>query len=177
MGSTTSINPAADGVASVAPVGSTGPTDTTTALNAAFKDLGYVEAPGLTGSMSADFTEIKNWKGTTVKKVQTGSEVTFKVKFLQTTRATLELYTGGRFGTTDLLKVDGPVRDARAWVFDILDPTNKIMRIYCPNAEITGRDDWELSNDSTGYGVTITAYPVSGDDALQIIVPAAMSSI
>lgn len=176
MGSTLSINPAADGIAYVAPVGSTAPTDTSTAVNASFVDLGYVSEDGLIGAMSADFTDIKNWKGTTVKKVQTGSEITFKLKFLQTTRKTLELYTGGRFGATDVLKIDGPVRDARAWVFDILDPTNKVLRVYCPNAEVTDRDDWSLQNSDTGFGLTITAYPVSGNDALQIIVPAGIAS-
>lgn len=178
MANAANVQTGADGIASVAPVGSTAPTDTTTALNAAFVSVGYVSEEGLVAGLTTDTTEIKNWKGTTVKKVQTSSEITFKLKFLEITRKTLELYTGGRFGGTNILGIDGPVRDPRAWVFDVLDPTNTWLRIYAPNAEITDRDDWDMSNANAGLAVTMTAYPgTSGEKALQLIVPAGIASV
>lgn len=177
MANPANVQTGADGIARVGAVGSTAPTDTTSTPDAAFVNVGYVSEDGLIAAMSADFQEIKNWKGTTVKKAQTGSESTFKLTFLEITRKTIELYTGGRFGATNILGLDGPVRDPRAWVFDVLDPTLAWLRIYCPNAEITDRDDWDMSNDAAGLGVTMTAYPgTDGSKAVQLIVPAGIAS-
>lgn len=177
MSNAANVQTGADGIASVGPVGTTAPTDATTSLDAGFVSVGFVSEEGLVGALSTDSTEIKNWKGTTVKKVQTSSEITFKLKFLEITRKTIELYTGGRFGAANVLGIDGPVRDPRAWVFDVLDPTNVWLRIYAPNAEITERDDWDMSNANAGLGVTMTAYPgTGGEKALQLIVPAGIAS-
>ena len=58
--------PKTTGAIWVAPKGSTLPTDTATALDAAFKCLGYCSDDGLTNSTDLESETIKAWGGDTV---------------------------------------------------------------------------------------------------------------
>lgn len=58
--------PAVGGAVSVAALGSTLPTDSTTALDAAFKSLGYCSEDGLTNSNSPESDQINAWGGDVV---------------------------------------------------------------------------------------------------------------
>ena len=58
--------PKTTGAIWVAPVGSTLPTDATTALDAAFKCLGYASEDGVTNANSPDTDTVKAWGGDTV---------------------------------------------------------------------------------------------------------------
>ena len=57
-----------------APLGSTLPTDATTALDAAFLPLGYVSEEGLTNSNSRDNDEIHAWGGDAVLNLESNEE-------------------------------------------------------------------------------------------------------
>lgn len=166
MADVTKIDAGANGAAAVAPTGSTAPTDSTTALNAAFKDLGFISEDGLTEAVNQSTNEVKAWDGTVVRKVLTGAEKTFKIKFLESNGNVLDLYyskpTNAVVGGKTTLTVK-PIlsRDLRAFVFDVLDGT-KHKRIWIPNGEVTDRGEISYKNgEASSYEVTITAYPDS----------------
>jgi len=154
---------AADGRGYVAPLGTTAPTNSSGTLNAAFKELGWIHEDGLTEAANADTAEIKAWDGTTVRKVMTGSEFTFQLRVLETTKVNLELYYSGSTVTANTgeskIQVKSPANDRRSFVFDVFDGT-KATRIYIPDGEVTERGDITYANgEATSYEVTITAYP------------------
>ena len=71
-----------------AALGSTLPTDATTALDAAFKSLGYCSEDGVTNSNSPDSTDIKAWGGDTVLNIQESKDDEADIQFVITTRGT-----------------------------------------------------------------------------------------
>lgn len=66
-----------------APLGTALPTDATTALNAAFKCLGYCGEDGLVNTNSPDSDSVKAWGGDTVLTYQKSKEDTFKFTLLE----------------------------------------------------------------------------------------------
>ena len=63
-----------------APLKTALPADATTALNVAFKELGYVGEDGVTNNNSADSDNIKSWGGAVVATTQKEKKDTFKFK-------------------------------------------------------------------------------------------------
>ena len=166
MADVTKIDAGANGAAAVAPTGSTAPTDSTTALAVAFKDLGFISEDGLTEAVNQSTNEVKAWDGTVVRKVLTGAEKTFKIKFLESNGNVLDLYYSKPTnsvvsGKTTLTVKPILSRDLRAFVFDVIDGA-KHKRIWIPNGEVTDRGEIAYKNgEASSYEVTITAYPDS----------------
>lgn len=166
MGTVANVLVGANGVAYVAPTGSTAPTDSTTAVAAAFKNLGFVSEDGLTEGVNISTSEIKAWDGSTIRKVISGSEKTFKVKCLEAgngnvidlfyTKPTITVATG-----KSTVAVKTPVRDLRAFIIDVVDGSAH-RRFYIPSGEVTDRSDVPYKNsEGIAYEFTITAYPDS----------------
>ncbi len=75
------------GYAYWAPAGTTLPTDSTTALPAAYKLLGYLSEDGLTNATDTGTTEIKDANGNTVMKIITSYAESYQFALLEVLRA------------------------------------------------------------------------------------------
>lgn len=146
-----------------APLGSTLPTDATTAVDAAFVSHGYVSEDGLTMAVSRSTEKIRAWGGDTVRVVQTEHDVTFTLTLLETSEASAKAVFGDDNVTVTGGKIDIVVKsDAlpeKAWVFDMKDGDKK-GRVVVPNGQITETGDTQfVHSDATGWEVTLEATP------------------
>lgn len=67
-----------------APMGSTGPTDYSTALAVAFKDLGYLGENGVDFDPNETATKLRAWqKGQTVKVIRRGEDITVNFDLIE----------------------------------------------------------------------------------------------
>jgi len=165
-----------NGIASVAPTGTTAPVDTS-ALSTPWVDLGALSTDGLTEHGAETRTSFKRW-GSIVpfKTIITDQEFTFDVTFLESNNAVLGLYyrvtDPTPDATTHLVTVTADTtgkQDRRAFVFDVVEGTN-IARWYVPEGEVTDRKDVVYRPDGIAErGVTITAYVDANGVAKQLI--------
>jgi hypothetical protein len=146
------------------------PSDTDTALNAAFIAVGYLSEDGITTSTATDITDITAWQnGTIVRKVQTSHDFTLAFSMLETNEKSLTVYygsfTAGPTTASGVIAVTGAQGYRGAWVFDVLDSgssTEGQIRIVVPDGQVTEHGDVAYVNgDATMYPVTVTAYPDS----------------
>jgi len=153
------VRVATTGAVYVAPVGTTGPTDSNGSLNVAFVDLGYVSADGISESMDKSTNQIRSWQdGSLVREVVADGTYMVEMTFIETNEAVLELYygvshTAGKFAI-DPRKTGG----RQSFVIDVIDG-NSVERTYIPSGEITSVGERTLaSGEAIGYQVTVTAY-------------------
>jgi hypothetical protein len=153
-----------------APLGSTAPTDATTALAGAYVDLGYISEDGIEEAWDDSVTRFVAWQNATViRSAVTDSVGTLKFTMLETKRTTLENFYRGSTVTTPSagnykLAVKPIVSAPKAWVFDVVDGA-KLIRTYVGNGEITERGSVMWANGEMAmYPVTLTFYPDANGD-------------
>lgn len=152
-----------------APLGTDVPTDATTALDAAFKCLGYVSDEGVTNSTSIESEDIKAWGGDTVLTPQTGKTDAFQMSLLESLNIeALKAYFGDDNVTgTDIktglsVKCNSKELQPSVWVVEMIAAGNIPHRVVIPNAKPTEMEDITyVDNEPVALGMTLTALPDS----------------
>lgn len=160
--------PKVGGAIYVAPLGSTLPTDSTTALDAAFKCLGYVSEDGVTNSNSPESDNVKAWGGDTVLVLQTDRPDSFALTLLEgLNEDVLKTIYGSSNVTVDAqgnitVKATADEMTGHAWVFEMIMKGNRAKRTVIPNGTISELGDIVYKDDeAVGYNVTIQDVPDS----------------
>lgn len=158
------ITVAVTGVVSVAPTGTTAPSDATTALAAGFTDVGEIGEDGVEESWDDSQTDVRNNAGVVVRRIISQTAATIQFTMLETNATVWELFYKGSTVTGTgpyTLDIKAPQADPRSFVLDTVDGTTP-ERLYIPSGEVTAREP--VTHAATGpkqYRVTVTAYPDS----------------
>lgn len=160
----TAAKPAIGGSIYWAPIGTTLPTDSSTALAAAFKHLGYISEDGVTNSFSPESDVIKAWGGDTVLPLFTGREDTFQFTLLEALLDEVRKLVFGDSNVTGTLaaglvtKASASDLGDHAFVFEMILRNGVKNRIVIPIAKVTEVGDIVYSDsDAVGYEITLTA--------------------
>lgn len=150
----------------VAPVGSTAPTDTTTALDAAFEALGLLSDDGMTESREDEITDHYAYGGTLVRTTRSKHKRTITVTALEDNDVVFGLVNPGSSAstvtgtTTRTVKVPSEP-NPKAFVIELTDGAITKRRVI-PRGEVVDVGDVSISDDEMAmYELTITVYPAS----------------
>jgi hypothetical protein len=157
------------GKAYVAVVGTPFPADPFTAWATPWVDLGYISTDGLDESLGENRTEIDAWgeNSPVITRVKNRQQ-TFKLTFLETTAATLQLYYAVKASDmnasgagTGAFVTYGSASTTTAYTTALgLDVVmdNKIERIMIARADVTNRGDRKFNaNAEASMEMTFTA--------------------
>lgn len=150
-----------------APKGTTLPSDATTALGAAFEDMGYISEDGITNSNSPDSEKVKDWGGQTVLVVTNEKPDTFKIKFLESLNGdVLETVYGASnvtVGTNTIAVIaNAAALSGYVYAIDMVMTGGALKRIVIPNGSLSELGDIVYkSNEAIGYEVTLECLPDS----------------
>ena len=161
-----------------APLGSSLPTDATSALDAAFVNIGYISDAGLVNSNSPTSENIKAWGGDIVLTTLTEKPDTFKFTLLEAMSVeALKAVYGDSNVTGDLdtgltIHANSTQQPDCAWVIDMVFKNNTVKRIVIPDAGVSGVGDVTYADGSAvGYETTISAMPdENGDTHFEYII-------
>lgn len=161
-----------------APIGSTLPTDAKTAVDPAFKALGYISEDGLTNSNTPESDSIKAWGGDTVATYQSSKEDKFTFTMIESLNIEVlkavygEANVTGTLATGITVNANSQDPESAAWIFDMIMRGGILKRIVVPNASITEVGDIVYADEEVvGYETTITATPdASGNTHYEYIV-------
>jgi hypothetical protein len=157
--------PKVTGAIFMAPVGTTLPTDSTTALTSAFVELGYASDAGVVNSENRETETIKAWGGDTVFKPFTGKEDTFKFTLIEALNVdALKLVYGesnvsGSLATGITIKSAAEDLEYHSFVIEMV--LNKaVKRIVIPSAKVTDVGEITYADgEAIGYDTTLSCVP------------------
>ena len=156
--------PAVGGAVYRAPLGTTLPTDATTALGNAFTSLGFCSDDGLTNASNIENESQKAWGGAVVLKTQTGWEDTFSFKLIEGLNVDVLKAVYGDDNVTGSLaagitvQVNDDEPEESVWVVDMITRNDTLKRIVIPDGKLTSLEDITYSDsEAFGYGCEMTA--------------------
>lgn len=158
--------PAISGAISVAPLGTTLPSDAVTALDGAFETLGYISDGGFTNSNSPSTEQIKAWGGDIVATPLTEKADTFQTTFIEALDVNVLTLIYGSDNVSGTLAGGITVRanssepEAVSMVCDMIMTGGVLKRIVIAIAKLTDLGDIVyVDNEPVGYEATFTALP------------------
>lgn len=162
----TAAKPNKAGAVFNAALGTTLPTDTTTALDEAFVNLGFISEDGVTNTNSPSCEDVKAWGGDIVLSTQTEKKDEWKFKLIEANNAdVLKVIYGSDNVSGSLeegLKVVANSNEVAAscWCIDTILKSGTKKRIVIPNGKITSVGDIVYKDkEPIGYEITINAVP------------------
>lgn len=146
-----------------APIGTTLPTDATTALAQAFIDMGYISDDGVTNSNSPESTVINAWGGTPVLTIQESKADTYQLTFISAENVEVQkmVYgddnvTGSSFSTGVSVTANAKELDDYAYVIEMIARGDIAHRVVIPCAKPSEIGDIVYSDtEAVGYEVTL----------------------
>ena len=158
----TAGKPRTNGAVFAAPAGSTVPTDAVSALDNAFKDLGFLSEDGLTRGRSLSSTTIKEWGGLPVLITDDEDITTFKFKLIEYLNPEVQKMINGDANVTGTLATGLSIQPGdmqeHSFVFWQKMRGGVSHRIVVPRGKVTELGDVVYkSNEAVAYDVTITA--------------------
>lgn len=170
MGGNTATNistgkPKISGAVFRAPLGTTIPTDATTALDPAFVCLGYVSEDGLTNNNEMDVSSIKAWGGVIVYRSLNELNDNFALKLIESENVDVlkavygsDNVSEGADGIHVVVKAEDP--EEAIFVFELALRNKRAKRIVISDGAVTAREAIVYNDsDPIAYGITISAYP------------------
>lgn len=149
-----------------APLGTTLPTDAISALDAAFKGLGYCSDDGLTNNNSAETENIVAWGGDTVLTVQTSKEDTFNYTLIESLNTDVlkatygDANVSGDINTGIKIVANSAEQELCSMVIDMILRGGVLKRIVIPRAKVTNVDEISyVDNEAIGYNTTLSCFP------------------
>lgn len=150
-----------------APLGTTLPTDATTALDAAFKELGYVSEDGVTNNNTPDSDTVKAWGGNTVLVVQNEMTDEWTLTLIESLNPeVLKAVYGDARVTVDsqagtiTVQATADQRIDAAYVIDMIMKGGAMKRVVIPNGSMSELGEIVYKDDeAVGYELTLKALP------------------
>lgn len=161
----------ANGTVYVAAVGTTGPTDIATALNASFKNIGYLSEDGVEVTPAKDVTDITVWQSFyPVRKIVTGRTLDFGMTMMQWNELTIPIAFDGATvtkttGPPAYYTITPPTPETiyeRALVVQWQDGSNT-FRWHVPRVMIGDQGAFNVQRtDAAGLPITFSVLATSG---------------
>lgn len=150
-----------------ADVGTTLPTDATSALDAGFSDLGFVSEDGVTNSNTPETDDIKAWGGQVVLTVQTSKPDEFKLTLIESLNSgVLKVVYGDDNVTVDggtgaiTVQATAAEQEEHSFVITMALRGGATRRIVIPNGKLKEVGDVVYKDDEAiGYEITLAALP------------------
>lgn len=162
----TTGKPKVGGAVYRAPAGTALPTDATTALNAAFKCLGYCSEDGMVNNNSPSSENIKAWGGDIVYTYQSEKPDTFAMTLIEALKdEVLKTVYGddnvtGTLGDGMTVKANAEELEICAWVVEMVMNGGILKRVVIPNGKVSEIGEINYNDTSAvGYAITVSALP------------------